>query len=656
MAEAAFEKSVDDEVDDGRRDHEHGISDQVIDLWCEPCLEETKVKVDAVGYCPECNIHLCLSCHESHKKWPMLQNHRLLRGSRMPKSHADKPIRYPDCASHAGNYTDHYCSNHEQMVCNNCLKKDHLGCEALPISDVCKSINTEDVKQFKIVVNGIQNNVKTTQAALQKNISDTESQKKVMVKTAESERDKLISKVNDMFKKTVSNINSTCHKTTSEISEHIEILSDENHQLDEVIDTFDKKTITDIDANGFIQIQNIVASTKECKQEIEDAIRQLHVSELSLDLNEDVAQLYEKHQLGRPKEITKPLDTLKDVPNIAFPQPRKKTARSVVDISKICATKTLSFNVKRQLGTPKEITKPLDTMKNVPNIIFPQPKKKKSKISKICAWKTSSIHVKTTRDKELCLINGMAITDNGTLLIADETNKKVKIFYEDNTLLTTFEMSEPINAIAVINASEAVVSTADRKLHFLDISKLPTVSIRESVSLEYDVMCLAPCGDNIVVASWETIPASLKMIDRNGKEIWSISTGPDNQQLFEWPYAVQITTFKGVNAAVVTDWKKKTLTVIDVDNVAVLKIKYFKDKDLRGVAVDDNGNFFVSSRATREILVVSKDLTKSRVILEGQFGHPFPRVLLYRRSTGELYVSYIKYGEIDRLKLSVADE
>ena len=495
------------------------------------------------------------------------------------------------------------------MVCNDCLKKDHRGCEALPIPEVCKIIGSEDVKRFKGVANDIKRNVKVTQATLQKNISDIESQKKAMVKTAESQRDKLITKVKNMFEETVTNINSTCRKTTSEIIEHIEVLSDENRQLDEIIDTLDKKTITDIDANAFVQIQNIVESTKECKQEIEDAIRQLRVSKLSLDLNEDVAWLYEKHQLGTPKEITKPLNTLKDVPNIIFPQPKKNTAMSVVDISKIRATKTSSF------------------------------------------------HVKSTADKstDTYYINGMAITSNGTLLVADRTDSMVKIFSGDNTLLTTFDISEPINDNSVMNDSEAVVSTVDQKLHFLDISKLPLVTIRKSLSLEYVVFCLAPYGDNSVVATRQTNLPSLKMIDRNGKEIWGISTGPDNQQLFKKPFAIQITIFNGANAAVVIDCSKKTLTVIDVDNVAVLKIKYFKDKDLRDVAVDDNGDIFLSSRATREILVVSNDLTKSRVILERQSIHPNPRVLLYRRSTAELNVSY-KDGQIDRLKLSVANE
>ena len=168
----------------------------------------------------------------------------------------------------------------------------------------------------------------------------------------------------------------------------------------------------------------------------------------------------------------------------------------------------------------------MDTLKDVPNIIFPQPKKKTARsvvdISKILATKTSSFHVKTTGDKEECIINSMAITNNDTLLIGDRANETVKIFSEDNSLLATFEIPGILYDIAGINDSEAVFSTVDKKLHFLDISKLPTVSIRKSVSLQYVVTCLAPCGDNIVVASRETNPSSLKMIDHNGKEIWSI--------------------------------------------------------------------------------------------------------------------------------------
>ena len=62
-----------------------------------------------------------------------------------------------------------------------------------------------------------------------------------MVKAAELRGDKLISKVQNMFEETASIINETCQRTTSEITEHIDTLSDENSQLDEIINTFNKK-------------------------------------------------------------------------------------------------------------------------------------------------------------------------------------------------------------------------------------------------------------------------------------------------------------------------------------------------------------------------------------------------------------------------------
>ena len=607
MAEAAVGNYT-DEVDDGKRDQEHGISDQVIDPWCEPCLEETKGKVEAVGYCPECNSHICLSCQESHKKWPTLQNHRLLRGTRMPKLHADKPIKYPSCATHAGNLADHYCLTHSKMVCNDCIKSDHRSCEALLIPDVCKAIDSEAVKRFKSVVSDIQKNVNTTKITLQKNISDIKSQKVAMVKTAELERDKLISKAKDMFKETVAIINEKCYKKTLEITEHIGTFSDENRQLDEINDTIDRKTIADIDENIFVQIQNIVISTKECKQEIEDAIHGLHVTELTFTLNEEVGRFPKDFKLGSIKEILKPVGTMKDVQDIAFPRTKEKKPRSAVDTSKIRAKKALPFKAK------------------------------------------------AAEDIETCEIYGMAITSNGTLLIADGANNTVKFFSEDKKLLTTFDMSKEIYDIALINDSEAVISTTDNKLLFLDISALPSVAIRQTVALTCSAGRLTTCSGSIVVACQHSNPASLKMIDRNGKEIWSISTGPDNQQLFEKPYGVQVTAFNETMAVAVTDWKKETLTVVDASNGTVLKIIDLKDKSPHDLDVDDDGNIFICSWRTREILVLSNDLTQSRALLQGQDIRTNPRNILYTKSTVELYVSYSESDVIYRFRLSVTNE
>ena len=603
MAEAA-PGNYRDQVDDGHRDEEHGISDQVIDPWCEPCLEETKVKVDAFVYCPECNNHLCSPCQESHRKWH--QNHRLVRGSKMPRLHGDKPIKYSSCVLHVGNISDHYCLKHSVMVCNDCKKKDHNDCRVLPIPDVCKDITSKDIKEFKSIVNDIQQNVDATQATLRNNINAIESQKKDMIQSAALERDKLIAKANGMFNEMVSKIIETCSKATSGISDHIETLSDEKQQLDQIIDTFDKKTVPDMDANIFIQVQNIVTSTKECKQEIEDTINQLKVNELTFDLNEEIGRFLDETKLGEIREIIKPMNTMKEVNDVAFPQPKDERSRTAVDISKIYAMKTGCFNVK------------------------------------------------TSEDKKTCDINGMALTSRGTLLIADFANKKVKFFYKDSTLLTTFDMTDWIYGVAVTDDSEAVVSTIDR-LHFLDISALPSVKIIKSISVVLRAR-LASCDGYIVIASQFTNPACLKMIDRNGKEIWSLTTGLDNQQIFEMPYGVQITTFNGTNAVMVTDWGKETLTVVDASNGTVMKIVDLKDKAPYGLTVDDDGNVFICSPLTREILVLPNDLSQTQILLKGQDIQEYPVNIVYRKSTNELYVANGKFDETDRFKLSLTNQ
>ena len=300
-------------------------------------------------------------------------------------------------------------------------------------------------------------------------------------------------------------------------------------------------------------------------------------------------------------------------------------------------------------------------MTDAPNSVFPPPTENESSsavdISMIRATKMSCFNVKESKDKEETFyISGMDLTSKGILLVTDWNNWKVKFFSEDNTLLTTFQMSEELYDIAVIDDNEAVVSTVDKKLHFLDISALPMVTFRSSLLLAYMATNMTSCSGNIVLVCQLTDPASLKMIDKNGKEIWSLTTGPGNQQLFEKPYGVETAKFNGTNAVFVTDWKRETLTVVNASNGTVLKIMDLKDKTPHGLSINGDGTIFICSKNTHEILVVSIDLTQSQVLMKDQNIQEYPMNMVHRRSTGELYVAYGQNYEIDRFKLSMATE
>ena len=233
MAEASTIDFTTDSVD-GKSSSIHIASDQLIDPYCELCFENKGEKVTTDCFCKECNLCLCTSCHDVHKQVPSLQRHQILRGSRMPRSLADKPIKYPDCELHIGNINDRYCREHHEMLCSECLKQNHQRCHVDTITDLCKILGSDDIKSFTAMVDNVELYVQNTQSKLQNNISDLTREQENEIKRAEQAKQDMIQKANEMFNETVSGITKHYHNKVGEIKSHIVGLIDELHDLDEI--------------------------------------------------------------------------------------------------------------------------------------------------------------------------------------------------------------------------------------------------------------------------------------------------------------------------------------------------------------------------------------------------------------------------------------
>ena len=607
---------------DGEYFRRHGCSDQVVDPWCEPCLENTNTKIDAVCFCPECNVFLCISCLDYHKKLPILQDHAILRGSRMPKSLADKPVKYPNCILHVGNTNDHYCIEHQNMVCSECIKQDHLRCNNMMISDICKNLGSDDIKQLKTTVESIKRNVTDTQSELDRNIRDLEKQKKTVIEKAEQERDKIISKAKELFEESVSDINDCCQKKTSQIAEQISTLTDEIQTLDGIIETLNKMITASFDENLFVRIQRIVKNAQECKKELDSMTSQAQITEFLFASNMDVSTfLNDSKTLGDIQAELTEIGPNNGIEDIVFPH-------------------SSSLMMKTN-----PVSKPRD-------------------IAQISAKKLASFNVSTTDDKGTCTANRMAVADNDILLVSDHGNESLKLFSCDNKLLSSVPLHSSCYCVTVTSGTTAVVSTYDNKLHYVDISDPSSATVQRSISLGYWVVGVASYHDKLVVTAWNE-PKSVKMIDMNGQELWSVSKGPDNQQLFDKPrtimlfynpYAVVINKMSDTDTVIVSDWGKELLTILSTSNGTLLKTIDMKGKAPHGLTVDNNGNIIVCCFYTREILIWSNDFTNSRILLAGQELRPYPCEIEYSCRASELFVAYNENNEIDRFQLSVAEK
>ena len=259
MAEASIEDSY--VVDCQSANLDQG-SDQVIDRWCKTCYDDTRTKIGVNGFCSECSVFLCKNCVDSNKKVMRLPSHRILTGARVPKSFAEKPVKYSEYKLHDDKVNDRYCLDHHKMICSECLTQGHRRGNVQTISSICKDIGTDDIKRFQMVVDEIKKtNLINTISELQDNATYLVEEKSILKKEAERTRDMMISKANELFERSVSIITEQCKKRRSELETKVSTLAEEIEYLQENIDNLNKTLSITFDENMFVRMQQIVNNT-----------------------------------------------------------------------------------------------------------------------------------------------------------------------------------------------------------------------------------------------------------------------------------------------------------------------------------------------------------------------------------------------------------
>ena len=539
----------------------------------------------------------------------------------MPKSLADKPVKYLNCELHINNIYDRYCLKHHVMVCSECLKQSHRRCHVDTITDLCKILGTDDIKSFTAVVSKIKSNVQNTQSKLQNNISDLTKERENEIKRAEQAKQDMIRKANELFNETVSGITKSYRNKECKIRSTIVELTDELNTLDEIINKLNRKVSIKFDPNLFIQMQQIVDTTQTCKREIDDMISEIKTTKISFSFSKEISDFLSCKSFGDIQEMSSPLSFTDDVGDIFFPYITSQAGRPYITF---------------QAGRTKLA------------------KKDAVDISHIVVRKMSHMDIRSSKDDLQPVVGGLAVTDNGTLLVG--ARRTLKVFSQDNTLLSSVPLSDVCTDVTVTEDGIVVVSTGDEKLHFLDITDPPSSSVERSISLGYNVLTVTPYKDKLVVTA-DTTPPSVRMIDINGKEVWSVSKGPDNQQLFDVPRYIVTSKINDTETVIVSDWKKGTLTLLNANNGSLLKIVDMKGKCPLGITVDNDGNIFVACYETREICVWSNDFTKSRTLISQKDLGLDPRCTAYSSSTNTLYISHNGYYDyLERFQLSIVDQ
>ena len=168
-------------------------------------LEEHK-DINAIKYCPECNIYICNKCDnyhsflfKTHHPYDMNKDEEIFTGFCTEKNHKDK--------------LNYYCKNHNQLCCAACIAKlNKLGDGQHKDCDVCY---LDDIKEEK--KNKLKENIKCLENLQNKFNESIESLKNIF-QNVEKDKEKLKLEVQNIFTKIRSTLNDKEDELLSEIN------------------------------------------------------------------------------------------------------------------------------------------------------------------------------------------------------------------------------------------------------------------------------------------------------------------------------------------------------------------------------------------------------------------------------------------------------
>ena len=216
-------------------------------------------------------------------------------------------------------------------------------------------------------------------------------------------------------------------------------------------------------------------------------------------------------------------------------------------------------------------------------------------------------------DKDKCYISGCEFLENGNLLLADNHNKKIKMFDKKYRCVSALSLSSLPWDIAVLDKHLAVVSIPDKKqLQFFETKH--KLSSKHSVFLEKNCWGVARANDLLVVTCWSRDIAEVLVLDKDGvikRTIMTVDRTP-----FSIPWYVSVSK----DSIRVSDWGSNKITLITLTGEF---IGQYSDNGLMGAMgafSDPEGNVYVCARDTNSIHQVGSDGGKVQMILTERDG------------------------------------
>ncbi|XP_045203254.2 tripartite motif-containing protein 2-like [Mercenaria mercenaria] len=547
-------------------------SDEDLKVYCQPC-DRDGPRIPAHGYCTECQEHLCETCFTVHKKHTLSRHHTLLDKNNMPATlqlsstavTASQPDRLTKpCPAHKKEVIKFYCHDHKTLLCNVCVTLEHTAktCKVDYIPNV--SGKSIDGKEYKNIL------------------------------------------------KAIDNITGQCHKMSEDVKK---VTASSNSSLKNVlanIDKFRKEVNQRLD-----ELERQAKDAVKVKQQEND--KKLKTVETTCD---DVST-----SLKTRSATIKQLNTSKQAGTLFM---ELKFAEKMIEDYEKTIQQVTAYEVKEYNFKPNEAMSTIVTEKSFGKLTTKTLKHTRpSAVTDIKSRKAShqdDICIKTSKDKNVCLIKGMTFLTPDLLVITDFGNKAIKMV-DTNSKSVTDQLqldTEPYDVTSVTSTDFAVTLPEKQTIQFISVS---SKKLKKRHTLKVAENCSGiSCHQGKFVVSFIN-PAKLQILNNNGTILKTIK----GENTFSKP--MHVTT--GSSFIYVSDWAMKTVTRLNW--LGEVTGSYRGELVTpQGISLSDDRTVFVCDSEKKVIEEISGECSAGKTVLKEP---NCPRTVCWNAKTSALYFS-----------------
>ena len=249
---------------------------------------------------------------------------------------------------------------------------------------------------------------------------------------------------------------------------------------------------------------------------------------------------------------------------------------------------------------------------------------------------TKEVNIKSSVDSSDPVITGCAFLSNGSVLLCDSENSKVKLLDSDWSGSKSLELSDQPYNVAAVGEEEAIITFNNSDIKDLQyISTYPDLKLGKKITLPEQCWGLDVVNDEIYTAHHKSSGHDeIWKLDRSGNMKSKIVLTQSSSYGSEYLGLGSLTDH---NPRVYLTDGNSRVACFQLDGMMVYQ---YEDKELKeplGIYVDSAGNSLVCGYLSNNVVVITADGRKHRELLTSKnITHPY--CIDFRPKDGTLIV------------------